>query len=145
MSKASPAVPQRERKHAVELADHSVAVLFVKVRQHFRVRSAAKCMSTLFELCAQLAIVVDLAVEDYRDALVFVEAGCSPVTRSMIASRRMPSATPLVTNSLLSQATMDHALTHRVEQSRAPAGGGVCESRLAQPVIPHMLFRICRC
>src|SRR5215217_2268403 len=70
---ASAAIPQSEGKHAVELADHSVAVLFVQVRQDFGVGSAAKCMSTFFEFRAQLAIVVDLAVENYRDAPVFVE------------------------------------------------------------------------
>src|SRR4051794_39943051 len=70
---ASAAIPQSEGKHAVELADHSVAVFFIQVRQDFGVGSAAKCVSTFFELRAQLAVVVDLAVEDYGDAPVFVE------------------------------------------------------------------------
>src|SRR5215216_5473075 len=70
---ASAAVPQSEGEHAVQFADHSVAVLFVQVRQDLGVGSAAKCMSTFFELRTQLAIVVDLAVEDYGDAPVFVE------------------------------------------------------------------------
>ena len=53
--------------------DHVVAVLFVQVRQDFSVGSAAKCVATFFEIGAQLAIVVDLAVENYGDAFVFVE------------------------------------------------------------------------
>src|ERR1041385_614131 len=63
----SAAVPKREGKHAVELADHSVAVLFVQMRQHFGVRSATKLVTAFFEIGAQLAIVVDLAVENYSD------------------------------------------------------------------------------
>src|SRR6185369_12212623 len=70
---ASAAIPQSEGEHAVELADHAVAVLFVQVRQDFGVGSAAKCMSTFFEFRAQLTVVVDLAVENYGDAPVFVE------------------------------------------------------------------------
>src|SRR6185369_14253054 len=70
---ASAAVPQSEGEHAVELSDHSVAVLFIQVRQDFSVGSAAKCMSAFFEFRAQLAIVVDFAVEDHGDAPVFVE------------------------------------------------------------------------
>ena len=48
------------------------------MRQHFRVRSAAKRMSAFFELGAQLAIVVDLAVEDDGDDLSSLKTGCSP-------------------------------------------------------------------
>src|SRR6185369_17571514 len=58
---AVAAVPQSKREHAVEFANHAIAVLLVKVRQHFRVRSAAKRMSTFLESRAQLAIVVELA------------------------------------------------------------------------------------
>src|SRR5688500_9337704 len=67
------AVPQRERKHAVELADHAVAILFIEMRKHFRIGSAAEGVSTFFEFGSEFAIVVDLAVEYDRDTLVFVE------------------------------------------------------------------------
>src|SRR5829696_6484562 len=66
-------VPESEGKHAVELSNHCVAVLFVQVRQHLGIRSTAKSMSTFFEIGTQLAIVIDLAVEDYGDAPIFVE------------------------------------------------------------------------
>src|SRR5688572_15979171 len=73
---AAPAiVPQREREHAVNVFDHIAAVFFVKVREHFSVRSAAKSMPARFEVRAQLAIVVNLTVENYRDAVVLVEDG----------------------------------------------------------------------
>ena len=42
---------------------------------------------------AQLAIVVDLAVEDYCDALVFVEYGLFAGYEIDNARRRMPSPT----------------------------------------------------
>src|SRR6185369_6039773 len=69
----SPAVPDCERKHAIQLADHSVAILFVQVRQHFGVGCTAKRVSSLFEIGAKLAIVVDLTVENDGDRPVFIE------------------------------------------------------------------------
>jgi len=49
--------------------DHIPAVLFVKMRQDFSVRGAAKRVAALFQIVAQLAIVIDFAVEDYGNAL----------------------------------------------------------------------------
>src|SRR6266542_2039812 len=60
-------VPKRKRKHAVEMLDHSRSMLFIKVRQNFRVRSAAKGVATLFQISAQFAIVIDFAVQNYGD------------------------------------------------------------------------------
>src|SRR5688572_2517817 len=71
---AAAIVPQREREHAVNVFDHVAAVLFVKVRQDFSVRRAPKSMSAGLQIRAQLAIVVNLTVENYRHALVVIES-----------------------------------------------------------------------
>ena len=100
---------------------------------------AAKRVAALFQIRAHFAIVVDLAVEDDGDALVFVEDGCSPVTRSMIARRRIPSATPVVTSKPSESGPRCTMRSHiACSSSFAPSGGGVRGSRLAQPVIPHI-------
>jgi len=42
------------------------------MRQDFSGRGAAKRVAALFQIVAQLAIVIDFAVEDYGNAFVFV-------------------------------------------------------------------------
>src|SRR5215813_14580482 len=75
-NKQTPAVmiPKREREHPVEVLDHFPAILLVKMRENFGVRSAAKGVPALFQIGAQFAIVVDLSVEDDGDAVIFVES-----------------------------------------------------------------------
>src|SRR4051812_34493542 len=67
-------VPQRECKHPVEVLDHVAAVLLIKMRQDFSVRFTAEPMAASFEVVAQFAIVINLAVENYRDAVIFIES-----------------------------------------------------------------------
>jgi len=43
------------------------------MRKDFGVGGAAEGMTSLLEISAQLAIVIDFAVQDYGDAVVFVE------------------------------------------------------------------------
>src|SRR6185369_17707558 len=74
-------------------------------------------MTTLFEICAQFAIVVDLAVENYRDALVFVEnrlfAGDQIDDREPAHSKGYAARHE---QSFRVRSAMDHPLTHRVQQ-----------------------------
>ena len=72
---AVPLVPQRERKHAVDALDHSVAPLLVAVHQHLAVGARTEIVAPRLQLCAQLDEVVDLAVEDNLDAAVLVAEG----------------------------------------------------------------------
>ena len=65
-------VGDREGEHAVELLDAGVAVLFVGVDDGFGVGLGAEAMAAGLELAAELAMVVDLAVEDDPDRAVFV-------------------------------------------------------------------------
>ena len=55
------------------MLDHFGAVFFVKMRQSFSVRGAAKGVPARLRVGAQLTVIVDFAVEDNRDAAVFVE------------------------------------------------------------------------
>src|SRR6185369_16556337 len=74
-------------------------------------------MSTPFEIGAQLAIVIDLAVENYRDTPVFVEyrlfTGDEIDDRQPSHSERY---TACYKRAFRIGTTMDHPLTHRTEQ-----------------------------
>src|SRR4051794_26501910 len=74
-------------------------------------------MSSLFEISAQLAIVVDLAVENYCDRPVFVVDGL--FTRDEIDDRQSPHAERYAgrrKQTFRVRTTMHHPLTHRMEQ-----------------------------
>src|ERR1700732_1405147 len=67
-------IPQRKGEHAVEMLNHLTAVFFVKMRQDFGVRGTAKRVAARFQIGAQLAVVVEFAVEDHGYTLIFVES-----------------------------------------------------------------------
>src|SRR5215467_13157006 len=60
-------IPQRDREHAVQLLKAIHTLFFVEVDNHLAIREGAKTMATLNKPGAQLAEVVNLAVEDKRD------------------------------------------------------------------------------
>ena len=66
-----PRVPEREREHPVERFHDLVLALLVEVKDHLPVALAREAMAVL-QLLAQLAEVVDLAVEDQPERSVFV-------------------------------------------------------------------------
>src|SRR6185312_14621576 len=68
-------VPQGKGKHAVKVFHHRRAVFFIKMRQYFGIRCAAKRMATLFETAPQFPVVIDFTVKNYGNSLVFVEGG----------------------------------------------------------------------
>ncbi len=57
-------VPQRQGEHAPETVDEGLAVLGVGVEDHLAVAAGAEAVAQLGELLLQLAVVVDLTVED---------------------------------------------------------------------------------
>src|SRR5437016_1925238 len=95
------------------LADVSV----VEMRQDFLVRGAAKGMAARFEIGAQLSIVVNFAVEDDRDAVVFVEGRL--LAGKQVDYRQPPHAER---DSIVDEIAfrirpaMNHAVTHRTQQ-----------------------------
>src|SRR5215831_4475338 len=66
-------VPQRKSEHPVEVLDHFAAVFLVQVRQDFGVRFTAEGVTARLQTGTQLAIVVDFAVENDGNGLIFVE------------------------------------------------------------------------
>src|SRR5712664_3196045 len=74
-------VPKRECKHAVQTRETVLAPLGPRSQQNFRIRMRAKLMTFGGELFAQLAIVVNLSVQDHDEA---------PIVRQ---HRLMPRAT----------------------------------------------------
>ena len=65
-------VPDAEREHAVERVDGLVAALFEEVHDDFGVGVRAEDVALVDERLPQLAVVVDLAVEDELDRSVLV-------------------------------------------------------------------------
>ena len=88
-------VPQREREHAAQRARAPSGHRRTSRRSSTSVSlSRREPLALALELGAQLAVVVDLAVEDEPIAAVAASpsAGRPPSLRSMIASRRCTSA-----------------------------------------------------
>ena len=69
----SPCVPERERVHPVEVIHEVLAVLFVKVRQYLGVGLGNELVTTFFEVGADLAVVIQLAVHHHDDRLVLAK------------------------------------------------------------------------
>jgi len=77
-----------EGKDAVQSVEHCQAGALVEVQQHFRIRLAGEAMSGRRELCAQLAVVVDLAVECQRQPAVHTAAGVGLYAHGLTPGRR---------------------------------------------------------
>ena len=95
------------------MANHLAPIFLVEMRQDFSVRGAAKRVTALFQIGAQLAVVVDLAIKDNGDALVFVESGL--FTGEEVDNRQAPHAQR---DTIIDKITfrigtaMDHAVAH---------------------------------
>src|SRR5882672_2189646 len=74
-SAASSSVPNGEGEHPAEFTDALVAPFFVGMDDDFGVGMRAKRVAAPFERAAQLLVIVNLAVEDDRDVVCFVEEG----------------------------------------------------------------------
>jgi hypothetical protein len=66
-------IPDGKSEHAAQPCGHRFAPLLVPVDDNFGIRSRPERVTTSDELGAQLGKVIDFAVEDYADRLVFVE------------------------------------------------------------------------
>ena len=84
------AIPDREREHALQPLDASLAFLFVEVQDRFGVAARAVAVPAPLEIRPQLRVVVDLAVEDDPHRLVFV--GHRLVAAGHIDDRQAPVA-----------------------------------------------------
>ena len=87
----APRIPQRERKHAMQPQQRIVAPLLVGMNDHLGVAAGRETVAAAHQFLAQLAKVVDLAVEYQLDRAILIVIGWSPPATSMIASRRIAS------------------------------------------------------
>ena len=69
--RAGRRVPDREGEHALQVIKRSEATVLVPVYDHFGIRACRERMAARGEVCPELAVVVDLAVEDDPDAPPF--------------------------------------------------------------------------
>src|SRR5215469_1871846 len=74
----SPAVPERESKHSVESLGAFITPFLVTVNDHFCIRLGPENMAPLFQIIAQLNVVVYFSIENHLDALVLVGNGLCP-------------------------------------------------------------------
>src|SRR5205814_1142289 len=110
-------IPQRQREHAVEVGQEIVAVLLVGVRDDLGVGSGAEAVAAALQLRAQFAEVVDLAIEDDRDALVLVADGLVPgleVDDSQPARHQADAGTEVVAGAI--RTAMDQRIPEAPEQ-----------------------------
>src|SRR5215467_122211 len=89
---AARRVPQREREHSAEARHRQLAPLLVGVDDDFSVGVRAKTMTTGLEFDSQLGKVIDLAVEDRPNRLVFVRQRLIPCREIDDAQAAMPQA-----------------------------------------------------
>ena len=80
---ARACIPYRHREDAVEPREHVRTLLEVHVQQHLGVRVPAETVALRLELGAQLAVVVDLTVEDQLHAALVVRHRLVPQRREV--------------------------------------------------------------
>ncbi len=66
-------VPDCDGEHPAQMLHAVVAILFVGMHDGFGIAVCAEAVTPARQFFAQLAMVVDLAVEDDQDALIFIE------------------------------------------------------------------------
>src|SRR5205085_1724228 len=70
-----PPVPDRKSEHPAQVIDAALTEILVEVDDRLGVAVGSEHMAAPFERAAQLAVVVDLAVEHDPDRAVFVRDG----------------------------------------------------------------------
>ena len=61
---SQPPVPKRQRKHSPQTLNRSLAVFFIKMRDRLAIALGLEAMPARLQPPPQLAIIVDLPVED---------------------------------------------------------------------------------
>src|SRR6185503_17844534 len=85
-------VPERDREHPAQVLDEALAVLLVEVRHELDVADTAKRVPLRLEVGAELAIVVELAVDDGDDVAALVRDRL--VTGLQVDDREPPHREP---------------------------------------------------
>ena len=133
-----PDVPERDREDAVQLLHERLAVLLVEVGQHLAVAARVHPVAPLLEPLAQLAVVVDLAVEDRHDVARLVEERLLAVLG--IDDREAPHSEAHVRVEVLALAVrpaVRHPRHHRAHQVAVDLAGGRMEPGYAAHARPR--------
>src|SRR5437867_1045257 len=68
-------IPDCKREHAAQPRQHRLAQILEEMQQHLRIALRFEGVAAAEQFCAQLAVIVDLAVEDQAQTAVFVGHG----------------------------------------------------------------------
>src|SRR5215475_4472070 len=70
-----PVIPDCEREHSAQMLNAVRAIFFVQVNYCFGVTVSRVAMPASLQILSQLQVVVNLAVEDDRERMIFVTDG----------------------------------------------------------------------
>jgi len=79
----SGTVVERDGKHAVEVLQAVLAPFAIRLQYDFRVAGASEAVAALFQLAAQILVIVNLPIEDDLILIAVVRHGLAPVRREV--------------------------------------------------------------
>src|SRR5712691_8060105 len=68
-------VPNGEGEHAAQVLDTLITVLLIGVNDSLSITTCGKVMTMTLQFFPQLPVVIDFAIEDNHDALIFIKNG----------------------------------------------------------------------
>ncbi len=108
-------IPNGEGEHTAQMRDTVIPVLLISMNDRLCVTISAKRMPPLLKFSPQLAVVIDFAVKDNQDALIFVKnrlvAASQVYNRETAHTQSNPVTYP---DSLIVWSTVAHNLAHPI-------------------------------
>src|SRR6185312_2799554 len=71
-------IPDGKCEHAAKVIDRRCTPLLVRMHDRFGIGTSRVSMAGRFEACANVAVVIDFAVEDDPDRLIFIRQRLMP-------------------------------------------------------------------
>src|SRR6185295_2665407 len=138
---AAVPVPEREGEHAPKLGKAVHAVSLVGPQQYLRIGSGVKAGPAPLELGPQLAVVVDLAIEDERQRVVVAEHRLIAGGEVDDGETAMPETDrPLDEETVSVRSSMGQDVRHRTHQSRI-GGSAICPEQAGDSAQGQSLAR----
>src|SRR5262249_2234622 len=147
-----PLVPEGKGEHPIERTNTGLASIFIEMDDRLGVALRRKSVSSRLELGSKLAVVVDLAIENYPDRVVLIRERLgtryqvddteSPVTEPdapapfwgfrtvRVAGDHRPTPATLEVDALAVRTAVAKDLTHSCQHLEADLGG----SLISEPV-----------
>src|SRR6266513_2018051 len=88
----SPAVPDGQSEHAVQMIEHLIAPLLIPVDDDLRIASGSEDVPICFQLSPELLKIVDFTIEDDPNGFFLVRHG-------LVAARKVDDREPSKTES----------------------------------------------